>query len=96
MRKIELTENTIIKRIEDILASDVDGEKVMMSIKRGEYYGLAKTGTFIWDHIEKPIQISDLITLITNKFEVSREKCFNDIKPFLTDLIEKELIIATI
>ena len=87
--------NTIIQRNPDILASDLDGEKVMMSIQKGEYYGLGKTGTFIWDNIANPIKISDLVNKIIQKYEVSEQQCLNDITPFITDLIEKQLIIAT-
>ena len=92
---MNITLNITIQRNPDILASDLDGEKVMMSIQQGEYYGLGKTGTFIWDHIEKPVKLDDLLGLITSRFEVSREQCFEDIKPFIADLIEKELIVAT-
>ena len=90
---MKLTEKTIIQRNPDILASDIDGEKVMMSIQQGEYFGLGKTGSFIWDTIEQPIAISDLADLITEKYEVSKEQCINDIMPFLNDLAEKKLII---
>ncbi len=93
MKKI--TPDTIIQRNNEILTSDLDGEKVMMSIKRGEYYGLGKTGTFIWDNIDEPVKISDLVAMITEKYNVDRNQCFEDILPFITDLIEKELIIAT-
>ncbi|MCB2194299.1 MAG: lasso peptide biosynthesis PqqD family chaperone [Bacteroidetes bacterium] len=92
---MNITLNTTIQRNPEILASDLDGEKVMMSIQQGEYYGLGKTGTFIWDHIEEPITIKELVALITTKYNVSNEQCFQDIKPFITDLIEKQLIIET-
>lgn len=92
---MNITLNTTIQRNPEILASDLDGEKVMMSIQQGEYYGLGKTGTFIWDHIEEPITIKELVALITAKYNVSNEQCFNDIKPFIADLIEKQLIIET-
>lgn len=92
---MKITPNTIIHRNNDILTSDLDGEKVMMSIQRGEYYGLGKTGTFIWDHINEPIAIKDLVSLITEKYKVDKNNCFEDIAPFIIDLIEKELIIAT-
>lgn len=92
---MKITPNTIIHRNNDILTSDLDGEKVMMSIQRGEYYGLGKTGTFIWDHINEPIAIKDLVLLITEKYKVDKNNCFEDIAPFIIDLIEKELIIAT-
>ena len=92
---MKITTNTIIQRNTEILASDLDGEKVMMSIEKGEYYGLGKTGTFIWDNIENPIKIIDLTDMIIEKYNVDKNQCFKDIVPFITDLIEKELIIAT-
>lgn len=92
---MKFTLDTLIQRNNEILASDLDGEKVMMSIKFGEYYGLGKTGSFIWDNIEKQIKINDLIGLIVEKYDVKKEDCLKDITPFLNDLLEKELIIAT-
>jgi DNA-directed RNA polymerase delta subunit len=92
---MKLTIDTIIQRKNEILTSDIDGEKVMMSIQQGEYYGLGNTGSFIWDNIENQIKIEDLINLITQEFNVNKERCLNDIMPFLTDLVEKGLIIAT-
>jgi len=92
---MKLTEETKIQRNNEILTSDLDGEKVMMSIQKGEYYGLGKTGTFIWDHIIEAISINDLVIMITNKYNIDQKKCLEDILPFLNDLLEKELIIAT-
>jgi hypothetical protein len=95
LNKMKITVETIIQRNKEILASDLDGEKVMMSIEKGEYYGLGKTGTFIWDNIEESIKIVDLIKLITEKYNVEKNQCFEDIAPFIKDLVEKEMIIAT-
>ena len=95
MAKTKVDLHTIIQRDNDILASDLDGEKVMMSIKRGEYFGLGKTGTFIWNNIEQPISINNLVRIIIAKYKISEDKCLTDIIPFIEDLVEKELIIAT-
>ena len=95
MAKIDITLDSTIQRKIDVLTSDLDGEKVMMSIEKGEYYGLGKTGTFIWDNIENPIKIKDIIDLITENYNINKNKCFADIAPFIMDLIEKELIVVT-
>ena len=95
MAKIEITLDSIIQRKTDILTSDLDGEKVMMSIEKGEYYGLGKTGTFIWDNIENPIKISTIVDMITKNYNIDKNKCFADIAPFIMDLVEKELIVVT-
>jgi len=92
---MKLTLDTQIQRNNEMLTSSIDGETVMMSIKRGEYYGFGNTGSFIWENIEKSISIKDLVALITSEFNVEEKKCFDDILPFLEELAEKELIIAT-
>jgi len=92
---MKITIDTTIHRNNEILTSNIDDEKVMMSIQYGEYFGLGKTGSFIWDHIENPIMVSDLLELIIQKYDIEKEKCLNEIIPFLNDLLEKELIIAT-
>jgi len=92
---MKLTIDTQIQRNNEMLTSSIDGETVMMSIKRGEYYGLGNTGSFIWENIEKLISIKDLVALIISEFNVEEKKCFEDILPFLKELLEKELIIAT-
>jgi len=92
---MKITINTTIHRNNEILTSNIDDEKVMMSIQYGEYYGLGKTGSFIWDTIEIPIKVSELLELIVQKYDVEKEKCLDEIIPFLNDLLEKELIIAT-
>lgn len=93
MVKQKITKTTIIQRNNDIFTSNLDGEKVMLSIKRGEYYGLTKTGSFIWDNIEKPVKIADLIDILTTKYHVNKDQCLIDIIPFIIDLIEKDLIL---
>lgn len=95
MVKQTLTPDSTIQRNTEILAGDIDGEKVMMSIENSEYYGLGKTGSFIWDNIENPIKVGELVDKITRRYNVSREECIRDTMPFLTDLLVKELILVT-
>ena len=37
MKKKEITPETVISQIEAIVASDIDGETVMMSVENGKY-----------------------------------------------------------
>jgi hypothetical protein len=37
MKRENLSIKSVVSQIEDIVASDIDGEKVMMSMKRGRY-----------------------------------------------------------
>jgi len=91
MNSIKL--NSIIKRNPELVSSDVDGEKVMMSIESGEYFGLDPVGARIWELIENPIQVNILIEKLLDEFEVEKELCEADTLDFLKQLLEKNLII---
>jgi len=91
MNSIKL--NSIIKRNPELVSSDVDGEKVMMSIESGEYFGLDPVGGRIWELIENPIQVNILIEKLLDEFEVDKELCKTDTLDFLKQLLEKNLII---
>lgn len=90
---MNIDRETKIKRNPDMVSSDMDGEKVMMSIENGEYYALDPVGSDIWENIEDEIKIDDLIKKLLSKFDVSEEICEKDTMEFLNELIEKKLIM---
>jgi hypothetical protein len=53
MKMKEITPDTVISQIEEIVASDIDGETVMMSIENGKYYGLDDIGCRVRSYLEK-------------------------------------------
>ena len=75
-----------------MVSSSMDGETVMMSIENGEYYGLDPIGSRIWEIIENPIEVTKLIEMLLDEFEVSREQCQEDTLEFLNHLFEKKLL----
>ena len=89
---INMDMNTVITRNNEILASDMDGETVMMHIENGKYYNLGKTGGAIWSLLDEPIKIETLIEQLMDKFSVTREQCEQDTIPFLQKLIDNGLI----
>lgn len=90
MRQIKL--HTTILRNPELISTDVDGEKVMMSIVNGEYFGLDSVGSRIWELIENPIKVETLVELLTDEFDVSKEQCEMDTLEFLNELMEKNLL----
>ena len=83
-----------IKRNPELVSTDVDGEKVMMSVDSGEYFGLDPVGGRIWELIENPIRIDDLVDILLEEFDVSKEQCEIDTLEFLNELREKKLLIV--
>ncbi len=92
MKMKEISTDTVICQIEEIVASDIDGETVMMSIENGKYYGLDDIGSHIWKLIEKPVKVSDLIDMLPERFDVDRETCERDVLKFLNELNEDRIV----
>ncbi|WP_353949203.1 lasso peptide biosynthesis PqqD family chaperone [Sporolactobacillus sp. Y61] len=84
----------VIAQDQGIVASDMAGEKVMLSVERGKYYNLGKTGGVIWDLIQSPVSVAGVIELLTDRYSVDRETCEQDVLPFLEKLRADGLIIV--
>ena len=52
------------------IVSDMDGEKVMLSIQNGKYYNLGELGGEIWDLIKEPISTQELVHSLQSQYDV--------------------------
>ncbi|KAB8133656.1 lasso peptide biosynthesis PqqD family chaperone [Gracilibacillus oryzae] len=95
MSKVEqLSLKQTVKQMEGNIVSDMNGEKVMLSVKNGKYYNLGSLGGEIWDQIKEPVVIEDLISLLLEKYEVEPEQCEEQTMTFLRQLIDEGLVEA--
>jgi hypothetical protein len=77
----------------DLIATDMDGDTVMMSIERGEYYGVSGVGTRIWELLETPKTLAEIITSICAEFEVDEATCQADAEKFIRDMMDNGMIL---
>jgi hypothetical protein len=83
--------DTVIQ-VKGNIVSDMSGEKVMLSIKNGKYYNLGIVGGEIWEMIQAPTSIEELIYSLTNIFKVDFSECEVHVLKFLDHLLEEGLI----
>lgn len=95
MQECKISLKDYIVQAEGNIVSDMDGEKVMLSIKNGKYYNLGTVGGVIWDHLQKPILVEDLISRLQSEYSVETEQCQADVLPFIEHLFEENLISLT-
>ncbi len=91
----QITPQSIIRRNNNLLFNDIDGEIVMLSIENSEYYGMDKIGSRIWELIENPVSVNELIDKLLEEYDVTRDQCTYDTTGFLEQLAEKKLISIT-
>jgi len=85
------TDDTVQRR-SDLVAAEMDGGLVMMDVASGKYFHLTGAGSAIWDKIDSPVRVSDLIDMLTKEYAVSREVCEKETLEFLSDLKERGLL----
>ena len=65
----------------------VDGEAVIVHAISSAYYGLNKTGTFIWESIvSEPLASHDIAERVTERFGVESDSVRDDVDGFLVSL----------
>ncbi|PER28653.1 PqqD family protein [Bacillus cereus] len=89
-RNISLEHNVV--QSEGNIVSDMDGEKVMFNVQKGNYYNLGEIGGEIWELIEKPIKINQLVTMLVSNYEIERKDCEEQVLSFLECLFQEDLI----
>ena len=87
-----LSPASVVVRTADLLAADVDDEVVLMSVARGQYFGLSETGPAIWQLLAQPMRVSDLCADLAGKFDGPADRIEADVLAFLADLLREGLI----
>jgi len=65
----------IVQRDPDVIAAEADQDLVMVSIANGFYYGVSDVAREIWEAIERPKKISDLIDDLAASYNIDRSTC---------------------
>jgi hypothetical protein len=84
--------NTVVERNQALIASEVDGEILMVSLEGGKYYNLNPTGSRIWKLLQQPCKVSDLIHLLQEEYEVPEDICRQDVLQLLGEMEREKLV----
>ena len=92
----ELTLDTPWQRNRDQVAVGMDGDIVTMNIHRGDYVGIyGVVGPRVWELLENPVTLADMVNTICAEYEVDAATCEADLRRFLQQLVELDLIVPT-
>lgn len=84
--------DTVINKNLEIDDTDLDGEKVMMNLDKGEYFMMNEVGSRIWEIINEPINVKTIIDTLRCEYEVDEETCKDTVVEFLGRLNNADLI----
>jgi hypothetical protein len=81
-----LSLDCVVQRDPEIIAAEADKDLVMVSIANGLYYAVSDVAREIWQAIENPKKISDLIDDLAGSYNIDRTTCQEETLSFLEDL----------
>ncbi len=89
-----MIETSLISRAPDLLATELDGELVLMSIEKGNYYGVATTARSIWACLEQAKTLEALLDQLAGQYECPAGQMRADVLEFLEQLQREGLIVV--
>jgi hypothetical protein len=83
-----------LTRASSIIATEVDGEMVLMSIEDGKYFGLDPIGSEIWRRLDEPKSADALAAELKEHFDGDPATIEREALVFLDKLAETGLVVT--
>lgn len=84
---------SVLRRNPKLSAAEMDGKTVMMDIERGRYFALDPVGGAVWELLEQPATVAQVIDHVAQSFDApDPEVLRRDLQEFLGELLEQGLI----
>lgn len=84
---------TIVAAKPDVMAASLTPEEiVVLHIETGRYYGLPSIGAEVWELVQAPTRVSDIVASITSVYDVEVARCEADILALLEHMAREDLI----
>lgn len=86
-------EQATISAAREQVSCELGSEAVILQTGDGIYYGLNDVGNEIWKVLQtSPQKFGQLVEVVMDKFEVSREQCDEDVRKLLGEMLEAKLV----
>lgn len=84
--------DSVVARGRDHVETRMGEQVVMMSIEQGRYFALEESGQRIWELMEQPVPVRDIVDRLTEEYDVPRERCETEVLSFLEQMRQQGLV----
>jgi hypothetical protein len=75
----------------DVVSQELEGELVILSLDRAEYYGLNRTGTRVWQWLLEGASIGTMAEQLAVAHRVGADRARNDVLALAQTLLDEGL-----
>lgn len=77
----------------EVVSAMLGAEEVaLLSASRGKYYGLNSPATRIWELLESPKSMDELIDTLMAEYDVGAEECRQQTRELVAELVAENLV----
>jgi len=88
----EVTAETTIVAVEDAISTTIDDEEVILNLETSTYHGLNAVGSDIWQQIQQPVTVDELVADLRMEYDIESERLRADVRQFVSNLHESGLV----
>jgi len=83
--------DSLLSRTESQVSCQLELETIILQPTSGSYSKLNEVGTRIWQLIEQPRRVSELLDAVQSEFAVDQQTCETEVSAFIDTLVRKKL-----
>ncbi len=92
MNEAEIDRNSIVCWSGAAVATEVNGEVVLMHLERDRCHGLGSTGSAIWRRLREPVPVAELTAQLEAEYEAAPGEIERDVLRALREFATEGLI----
>jgi len=71
-----------------IIDGELDNQQIMMHLEKMKYFGLNPVGKKIWEIINEPKSLDEIVEALLKIYSVDREQCLTEVEQFLNNSVK--------
>lgn len=84
-----LDERSVLQAAEGVLSAEHPGEVIVLDERHGVFVGLSDVGLRVWELIQRPRSVGQIVDALAAEYDVERARCLRDVLELAADLIER-------
>ncbi|EZI30522.1 PqqD family protein [Pseudomonas extremaustralis] len=88
----DITGEATVIRNASVLAAEIGGELVLMSVSQWHYFGLNSVASDIWERLASPVRVETLCETLSAEYDGDIKVIRQDVMELLSKLASRELI----
>jgi hypothetical protein len=82
----------LIARNPEVCAAELDGEICLFEPVKAEYLNLNGTGSAIWNLLEEPAEVDQLLASLQGRYAVDPDTCRQETEAFISEALKSGML----